>query len=85
VTEIQIGSAVIYQYAWARRETTACLPRFRTAIIAPDPAAEEVALIYATLMEGSQIQVGVFKDAKSVPEWLDVPEEVLHLELRHHE
>ena len=85
VTDIQINSAVIYEYAWARRNATACLPPFRTAIIAPDSAAEEIAAIYATLMEGSQIKVGVFQDAKSVPEWLGVSEEVLQSELRHHE
>ena len=82
VTNIQISSAVIYQYAWARRDTTDSLSPFRTAIIAPDPATEEVALIYATLMDGSQIKVGVFPDAKSVPEWLGVPEQVLQLEFR---
>jgi hypothetical protein len=82
VTDIRISAAVIYEYAWARRDTTARLPPFRTAIIAPDPAAEDVAVIYATLMKGSQIRVGVFPDAKSVPEWLGVPEEVLQVDLR---
>ena len=81
VTDLQISGPVIYEYARNRRQTTAHLPPFRTAIIAPDPSAEEVALIYATLMEGSKIQVGIFQDAIAAAEWLHVPEAVTQLEV----
>lgn len=74
VTEIRISGPAIYEYARARRKATANLPPFRTAIIAPDPSAEEVALIYATLMDGSRIQVGIFRDITSAADWLCVPE-----------
>jgi hypothetical protein len=81
VTDLLLSGPVIYEYARARRQATAHLPPFRTAIIAPDPSAEEVALIYATLMEGSKIQVGIFRDAISAAGWLRVPEAVTQLEV----
>jgi hypothetical protein len=81
VTEIQVSGAAIYEYARARREATANLPPFRTAIIASDPLGEELALIYATLMEGSKIQVGIFRDAISAADWLCVPEAVFQSEI----
>lgn len=80
VTEIQLGGSVIYWYARARREATAHLAPFRTAIIAPAPSAEEVAATFATLVEGSKIQVGIFRDASSAAKWLDVPEAVIQPE-----
>ena len=74
ITEIQLSSAVIYYYARARREATVHLPPFRTAIIACAPSEEEVAATYATLMKGSKIEVGIFRDAGSAARWLSVPE-----------
>jgi hypothetical protein len=74
VNDVQLRSWVIYEYARARREGTAHLSRFRTAIIAPDSSTEEVALIYAKLVESSVIQVRIFGDAASAAKWLDVPE-----------
>lgn len=81
VTEIQISSAAIYEYARARREATAHLRPFRTAIIAVDPSAEEFALVYAKLMQGSKIQVGIFRDTSPAADWLCVPEEVIESEV----
>src|SRR5262245_13787841 len=81
VTEIRLSRPAIYEYARARREATANLPPFRTAIIAPNTSAEEAALIYARLMEGSKIQVGIFRDAISAADWLCVPEAVIHSEV----
>jgi hypothetical protein len=81
VTEIRISGPAIYEFARARREATAHLPPFRTAIIAADSSAEEVALVYATLMEGSKIQVGIFPDASSAADWLCVPEAVFQSEV----
>jgi hypothetical protein len=80
-TDIQLTGAVIYEFARARREATAHLSPFRTAIIATDSPAEEVALVYATLMEGSKIQVGIFRDASSAADWLCVPEAVTQSEI----
>jgi hypothetical protein len=80
VTEIQLSSSVIHWYAGTRREATADVPPFCTAIIAPAPSAEEAAAIFATLVEGSKIQVGIFRDASSAAKWLDVPEAVIQPE-----
>jgi hypothetical protein len=80
VTELRMSDSIIYEFAAARREATANLPPFRTAIIAADPSAEDVAMAYATLMEGSKIQVGIFRDASSAADWLCVPESVAHSE-----
>lgn len=74
VTELRLSDSIIYEYATARREATANLPPFRTAIIAADPSAEVMALAYAQLMEDSKIQVGIFRDASSAADWLCVPE-----------
>jgi hypothetical protein len=82
VTEVRLSSGAIYEYARARREATAHLPPFRTAIIAADQsAAEDIALVYATLMEGSKIQVGIFRDMSSAADWLCVPEAVIQPEV----
>jgi len=80
-SDIQLTGPMIYEYARARREATAHLPPFRTAIIAADSSAEEVALVYATLMDGSKVQVGVFPDASSAADWLCVPEAVFQAEV----
>jgi hypothetical protein len=81
VTEIRISGPAIYEFARARREATAHLPPFRTAIIATDPSAEEVALLYATLMQGSKIQVGIFRDTSSAADWVCVPESVIQSDM----
>jgi hypothetical protein len=78
VTKVRLGSGAIYEYARARREATAHLPPFRTAIVAADQStAEDLALVYATLMESSKIQVGIFRDMTSAAHWLCVPEAVI--------
>ena len=76
VTKIRISGPAIYEYARARCEATANLRPFRTAIIARDSSAVELALVYGTLMEGSKIQVGIFRDISSAADWLCVPEAV---------
>jgi len=38
-----------------------------------------IAKIYEELMEGSNIQVGVFSEGKEAAQWLGVPEEALGL------
>jgi len=81
VTEIRLSSPTISGYAKARQQATTNLPPFRTAIIAPDPGAEELALTYAKMMDGSKIQVGIFPDTNSAADWLCVPEAAVHSKL----
>jgi hypothetical protein len=81
VTDIQVSRPAISEYASARRKATAKLPPFRTAIIARDPAAAEFARVYAWLMEGSKIQVGICRDTKSAAVWLGMPEAVIRSEI----
>jgi hypothetical protein len=76
ITEVQVNSAEIWAYATARREATAHLPRFRTAIIT-SAETETAALVYSSLMKDSQIEVGIFDDAASAADWLGVPRELL--------
>ena len=80
-TDIQLSGIVLYTYARARREATAHLLTFRTAIVASDPDTEDVAQIYAKLMEGSKIQVRIFSDTSSAANWLGVPDKVVRSEL----
>jgi len=72
VTEVQLSSKEIWGYASARRDATAHLPPVRTAIIT-SATAESVALVYASLMKDSRIEVRIFDDADSAADWLGVP------------
>ncbi len=84
VTDFTIQSAVIHGFASIRREEVERLSPARTAIIAPNPEAEEVARIFAALMKGTKISVRIFGDARSATDWLGVPEQVLEPETAHH-
>jgi len=55
---------------------SADLTPFRTAIVAPDGLARSAADLYASLMKGSKISVGVFGDLATAAEWLDAPVEI---------
>jgi hypothetical protein len=72
--EISLSSAAIQKYAERRLRNLAHLAPFRAAIIAPTPEGEAAGHLYATLVEGSKVEVGVFSDASSAAEWLGVPE-----------
>ena len=72
VTEVQLSSKEIWGYASSRRDATAHLPPVRTAIITSG-TAETVALVYASLMKDSRIEVRIFDDADSAADWLSVP------------
>ena len=78
VTQVSLNSAAIRSYAAARLEATAHLAPFRTAIIAPDGAAESAAGLYVVLVKGSNIQAVVFGDVPSAAQWLDVPMEIIN-------
>ena len=85
VNEFELSNTVIPLYAMARQHSTEHLPPFRTAIIASDKSAEIAALLYATLMKGSKIEVRVFDNASMAAAWLGVPEKALHSEVVHGE
>ena len=76
VTAVTLNSAAIRNYADARRVAAADLTPFRTAIVAPDGLARSAADLYASLMKGSKISVGVFGDLATAAEWLDAPVEI---------
>jgi len=76
-TDIPLTTPELHQYADARRQATAHLLQFRTAIIAPGPHAEAFARLYAMLMKDSKIEIGIFANASSAAEWLRVPEDVV--------
>ena len=85
VNEFELSNTVIPLYAMARQDSTKHLPPFRTAIITSDKSAEIAALLYATLMNGSKIEVRVFDNASLAAVWLGVPEKALHSEVVHSE
>jgi hypothetical protein len=77
-TDISVSSKKIQEYAQTRCHAVAHLPPFRTAIIANRLEAETVARLYTTLVKGSKIEVGLFADASSAAQWLNLCENVLH-------
>ena len=78
-TEFFISTAAIKEYAERRRQNLDHLAPFRAAIIAPSPDSQAAGHLYATLMKGSKVDVGVFPDAASAAQWLGVPEDALLL------
>jgi hypothetical protein len=76
-TDISLSTPAIQEYAQRRLQNLAHLEPFRAAIIAPRPDSQAAGNLYATLMKGSKVEVGVFTDAPSAAEWLGVPENVL--------
>src|SRR5688500_18967711 len=73
ILEIHLTSSDLYQLADERRHATTRMPACRSGIFAPSPLAYGVGRIYQALMEGSIIEVGVFRDGKATAEWLGVP------------
>ena len=73
VHEVTLESSEIHDYARSRTGAAASLPSFRTAIIAPHNEVLSLALLYATLMENSQIEVRLFENPASAAAWLEVP------------
>jgi hypothetical protein len=73
-TEYSLSTATIREYAEKRLQNLAHLAPFRAAIIAPHPDSAAAGNLYATLMKGSKVEVGVFPNASAVAEWLGVPE-----------
>lgn len=73
LVEIRLNGSEVCEIAQARLLATAKLPPFRTAILAASPFAYSIARLYEDLMDGSWIEVGVFRDATSAAQWLRVP------------
>ena len=76
-TEISISTAAILEYAERRLQNLAHLAPFRVAIIATSPDSQAAAHLYATLMKGSKVAVGVFPNSTSAALWLGVPEDAI--------
>jgi hypothetical protein len=76
-TEISLTTAGIQEYADRRLQNLAHLAPFRAAIIAPSPDSQAAGHLYATLMKGSKVEVGVFPNATSAAQWLAVPEDAI--------
>jgi hypothetical protein len=76
-TDISLSTEAIREYAERRLLNLAHLAPFRAAIIAPGPDSQAAGHLYATLMKGSKVEVGVFRDASSAAEWLGVSEAAL--------
>jgi hypothetical protein len=73
-TDISLSTPGIQEYAERRRQNLADLAPFRAVIIAPNPDSQAAGHLYATLMKGSKVEVGVFPDASAAAKWLGVPE-----------
>src|SRR5262245_16637251 len=69
-----VSTAAIQEYAETRLNNLAHLAPFRAAILAGSPDSEAAGNLYATLMKGSKVEVGVFRNTSSAAEWLGVPE-----------
>ena len=76
-TDISLSTAAILEYAERRLQNLAHLAPFRAAIIATSPDGQAAGHLYATLMKGSKVAVGVFPNSSSAAQWLGVPEDAL--------
>jgi hypothetical protein len=77
VAEIRLSGDQMYHIAQVRRAATARRRPFRTAILAPSAFAYGTGRMYEVLMEGSAVEVGVFRDAGAAAGWLGVPRAVV--------
>jgi hypothetical protein len=77
VVEIRLSGTEMYHIAQTRRVVTDGRGPFRTAILAPTLLAYGMGRMYELLMEGSAIQIGVFRDAEGAASWLGVPRAVV--------
>jgi hypothetical protein len=73
-TDISLSTTAIREYAERRLQNLADIAPFRAAIITPSPESAAAGNLYATLMKGSKVEVGVFPNTSSAAEWLGVPE-----------
>jgi hypothetical protein len=77
IAEIRLSSDQMYYVSRLRRDATARRRPFRTAILAPTPIGYGMGRMYEVLMEGSAVQVGVFRDATGAANWLGLPRAVV--------
>ncbi len=76
IISVPLENSEIYEYAEARREAPAQVPKLRTAIITSELDTEPAALLYSMLIKDSQVEVGVFPAASEAAQWLGIPEEI---------
>src|SRR4051812_39292547 len=70
VAEIRLSGHQMYHISRERRAATVRRRPFRTAILAPTALAYGMGRMYEVLMEGSAVQVAVFREASGAAVWL---------------
>ena len=75
LSEIQIGLGHVVRLARQRRRYKG--PPVKSAIYSSSIVSLTIAHMYAELMEGSRIQVCIFRARSTAAEWLDVPKKLL--------
>jgi hypothetical protein len=77
VAGVRLTADEMYHIARTRRAATVGRRPFRTAILAPTILTYGIGRMYEVLMEGSAVEVGVFRDAGGAAGWLGVPRSVV--------
>jgi hypothetical protein len=77
VERIRLTADEMYHIARTRRAATVGRRPFRTAILAPTILTYGIGRMYEVLMEGSAVEVGVFRDAGGAATWLGVSRSVV--------
>jgi hypothetical protein len=80
ITEIQLDFKRLADLAAERREAYAGRPPVKSAVLATSAEAYGFARMFGTLLEGSPIEVRVFREVGDAAEWLAVPVEALRAE-----
>jgi hypothetical protein len=76
--EIQLKFGHMFNLASRRRMSTANRSSVKSAFFSNTVVGFGIARMYETLMEGSTIQVRVFRDLTAIAEWLSVPKAILN-------
>jgi hypothetical protein len=80
ITGIKLDFKLLADLAAERREAYAGRPPVKSAVLATSPEAYGFARMFGTLLEGSPIQVQVFREVEDAAQWLGVPVEALRAE-----
>ena len=80
ITGIRLDFIQLADVAAERREAYAGRPPVKSAFLATSAEAYGFARMFGTLLEGSPIEVRVFRKVEDVAQWLGVPVEALRAE-----
>ena len=80
--EVELNFRYVIQVSLHRRLAHKGRVPVKSAILATDSTLIHYARLLALLTEGSSIKVRVFQDRKEAADWLGVPVELLHPEIR---